>query len=183
MEINHVKDEIVLLVDADDNNSIHNGIHVYDIDDNGVMTKVAAYTGWGSASDWKGLAVGDIDGDGVNEIVAHRNFDGEYRVFKLSGNSLLPAGSEIFPAIQTENSVMCLGNFNSASKNDELITLRKDGGIVMFSAAKVIKKTSNTNKKSDPCQDELPAELFSLLKSSFILKEKSETIASAQRGK
>ncbi|WP_131327921.1 FG-GAP repeat domain-containing protein [Chryseobacterium vrystaatense] len=180
---NDVKDEIVLLVDADDNNSIHNGIHVYDIDDNGVMTKVAAYTGWGSASDWKGLAVGDIDGDGVNEIVAHRNFDGEYRVFKLSGNSLIPAGSEIFPAIQTENSVMCLGNFNSASQNDELITLRKDGGIVMFSAAKVIKKTSNTNKKSDPCQDELPAELFSLLKSSFILKEKSETIASAQRGK
>ncbi|SHG71241.1 hypothetical protein [Chryseobacterium vrystaatense] len=179
------KDEIVLLVDADDH--MQNGVYVYDIDDNGVMTLIDKSIGFGADSYWSGLAVGNLDGVGADEIIAQRNFDGDHKIFqlkKLNGIQFLDnIGLESFPVSQVHNSVMCFGNFDPESQNDELVTLREDGGIVMFSAAKVIKKTSNTNKKSDPCQDELPAELFSLLKSSFILKEKSETIASAQRGK
>jgi hypothetical protein len=40
--------------------------------------------------------------------------------------------------------VMCFGNFDPGSKNDELVTLRKDG-IVMFSAAKVKNNGNNRN--------------------------------------
>ena len=52
---------------------------------------------------------------------------------------------------------MCFGNFDTSSQNEELVTLRKDGGIVMFSATKIIRGSSNSNKHSnDPCQNELP---------------------------
>ncbi|MEJ5050635.1 hypothetical protein WH221_12435 [Chryseobacterium culicis] len=160
---NEDKDEIVLLVNSPD--AAYSGIHVYDIDDNGIMTKIAERTNWGPASEWRGLAVGNLDGSGVDEIIAHRNFDGEYNVYKLNGNILNGVGSESFPLLQTEDNVMCFGNFDSSSQNEELVTLRKDGGIVMFSAAKVIKSTPNSNKSSDdPCQNELPNELFSFLK-------------------
>ena len=159
------KDEIVLLVNADDVN--YNGIYVYNIDDNGVMTKISQSTGWGPASEWKGLAVGDLDGNGVDEIIAHRNFDGEYNVYKLNGNNLIGAGSESFPLLQTKDNVMCFGNFDSSSKNDELVTLRKDGGIVMFSAAKVVKSPPAASKQADPCHNEVPEVLFSFKSASF----------------
>ncbi|MDR6529063.1 hypothetical protein [Chryseobacterium rhizosphaerae] len=162
------KDEIVLLVDAGDTDSIYNGIHVYDVDDNGILTKIAESTGWGAASNWKGLAVGDLDGDEVGEIVVQRNFDGFYRVFQLNGNALSNDGAENFPIMQIEDNMMCLGKFDPSSKNEELVTLRKDGGIVMFSSSKVVNSESNKssieNKNSDHCQDELPSQLYSFLK-------------------
>lgn len=176
------KDEIVLLVNSP--NTAYNGIHVYDIDDNGIMTKIAERTNWGSASEWKGLAVGDLDGNGVDEIIAHRNFDGEYNMYKLNGNLLDGIGSESFPLLQTIDNVMCFGNFDTSSKNEELVTLRKDGGIVMFSAAKVVKSLpAATSKQSDPCQNELPDVLYSFLKSAPFNKEDSKEIVSVKYGK
>ena len=159
------KDEIVLLVDADD--YMQNGVYVCSIDDNGVMTLIDKSIGFGAASDWKGLAVGNLDGDGADEIIAHRNFDGDYKVFKMKESNgvkyLDNIGIESFPAVQTQNNVMCFGNFDSSSKNDELVTLRKDGGIVMFSAAKVVKSAPAASKQSDPCKNEIPEVLFSFL--------------------
>lgn len=157
------KDEIVLLVDAED--AAYNGIHVYSVDDNGVMTKITQSTGGGLALEWRGLAVGNLDGNGADEIIAHRNVDGEYAVYKLNGNTLASGDVEKFPVLQTKNNIMCFGNFDTSSQNEELVTLRKDGGIVMFSATKVIRGSSNSSKNSnDPCQNELPNELFSFLK-------------------
>ncbi len=159
------KDEIVVLVDADD--YMQNGVYVYSIDDNGVMTLIDKSIGFGAASDWKGLAVGNLDGDEADEIIAHRNFDGDYKVFKMKESNgakyLDNIGIESFPAVQTQNNVMCFGNFDSSSKNDELVTLRKDGGIVMFSAAKVVKNPPAASKQADPCQNEMPEVLFSFL--------------------
>ena len=180
------KDEIVLLVDADDSNAVNNGIHVYRVNDSGVLTKITEFTNWGSASDWKGLAVGDIDADGAAEIIAHRNFDGDYKLFKLNGNSLSGITSEKFPVLQTKNNVMCFGNFDSSTKNEELATLRKDGGIVMFSAANVTNNSVNSmnNRNSeDPCQNELPDVLYSFLKSAPFDKEDSKEIVSVKYGK
>lgn len=173
------KDEIVLLVDADD--YMQNGIYVYDIDDNGVLTLIDKSIGFGSASDWKGLAVGDLDGDGVDEIMAHRNFDGDYKLFNLNGGYLSDPTIESFPVLQTKDNVMCFGNFDPSSKNDELVTLRNDGGIVMFSATNVISNENyrnNIDKNADSCQNELPDELFSFLKSAFSRKDNLGVITS-----
>ena len=135
------KDEIVLVIDSPD--AKYNGIYVYDIDDKGVLTKIAQSVGGSFSVEWKGLAIGDINGDGINEIIAHKNSDGEYLVYKLNGKSLSNIGSESFPVLQTKDNVMCFGNFNHQFKNDELVTLRNDGGIILFSSAKVISKASN----------------------------------------
>lgn len=176
------KDEIVLLVDADDSNAVNNGIHVYRVNDSGILTKITEFTNWGSASDWKGLAVGDIDADGAAEIIAHRNFDGDYKLFKLNGNTLSGITSEKFPVLQTKNNVMCFGNFDSSTKNEELATLRKDGGIVMFSAANVTNNVNGMNNRSaeDPCKNELPEILYSFLKSVPFNKGESREIVSAK---
>ncbi|MDW9379814.1 hypothetical protein [Chryseobacterium sp. JV558] len=179
------KDEIVLLIDAED--YMQNGVYAYDIDDNGVMTLIDKSIGFGAASDWKGLAVGNLDGDGADEIIAHRNFDGDYKVFKLKESNgvkfLDNIGIESFPVLQTQDNVMCFGNFDSSSQNDELVTLRKDGGIVMFSAAKVINSNPNSssNKTADPCQNELPDMLFSLLKKESFNKKVLKEIVSVKR--
>lgn len=175
------KDEIVLLVDADDSNAVNNGIHVYRVNDSGILTKITEFTNWGSASDWNGLAVGDIDADGAAEIIAHRNFDGDYKLFKLNGNTLSGITSEKFPVLQTKNNVMCFGNFDSSTKNEELATLRKDGGIVMFSAASVTNNVNSMNNRNaeNPCKNELPEVLYSFLKSVSFNKEDSK-IASAK---
>lgn len=176
------KDEIVLLVDADDH--MQNGIYVYDVDDNGVLTLITKSIGFGSASKWKGLAVGNLDGEGVDEIIAHRNFDGDYKVFKSYGNYLSDPATEKFPAVQVKDNVMCFGNFDPSSKNDELVTLRNDGGIVMFSAANVISSENHRNnidKNTDPCQNELPDELFSFLKSAFSRKDNLSAITSIKK--
>ncbi|MEJ5050634.1 hypothetical protein WH221_12430 [Chryseobacterium culicis] len=175
------KDEIVLLIDAED--YMQNGVYAYDIDDNGVMTLIDKSIGFGAGSDWKGLAVGNLDGDGADEIIAHRNFDGEYKIFKLNKSNgirfLDDIGIESFPVLQTKDNVMCFGNFDPGSKNDELVTLRKDGGVVMFSAAKVIKNTATnpTNKQSDPCHNELPDVLFSFMKSASFEREDIKEIS------
>ncbi|MGN7758689.1 hypothetical protein ACTJIV_14505 [Chryseobacterium sp. 22532] len=96
------KDEIVLLIDAGD--YMQNGVYAYDIDDNGIMILIDKSIGFGSASDWKGLAVGNLDGDGADEIIAHRNFDGDYKVFKLKESNgvkfLDNIGIESFPVLQ-----------------------------------------------------------------------------------
>ncbi|WP_146897166.1 hypothetical protein [Chryseobacterium lathyri] len=96
------KDEIVLLIDAED--YMQNGVYAYDIDDNGIMILIDKSIGFGSASDWKGLAVGNLDGDGADEIIAHRNFDGDYKVFKLKESNgvkfLDNIGIESFPVLQ-----------------------------------------------------------------------------------
>ena len=42
------------------------------------------YTGNGSASDWAGCAAGDLDGDGLSEICALRNFDGGLFCYDLN---------------------------------------------------------------------------------------------------
>ncbi|THV62685.1 hypothetical protein [Chryseobacterium candidae] len=171
------KDEIVLLVDAQD--PAYNGIYVYNIDDNGIVTKIAQSTNWGSGSEWRGLAVGNLDGNGADEIIVHRNYDGEYVAYTLSGNILNSTGVERFPILQTQDNIMCSGNFDPSSKNEELVTLRKDGGIVMFSAAKVIRanSTTNNNKQSDPCQNELLEVLFSFLKSASFKREELKEIS------
>ena len=52
--------------------------------------------------------------------------------------------SERFPILQTKDNIMCLGNFNSQFKNDELITLRNDGGLFYF----LLQNYPNTNNST-----------------------------------
>ena len=68
-----------------------------------MISLVASWTGWGTGSDWKGLAIGDID------------------------------STEYFPVDMTEGNILSAGNLDDESDNDELIVLRNsDGGMVAY---------------------------------------------------
>lgn len=141
------KDEIVILVNSPYSSS--NGYYVYDINDNGVLSQIATWTGWGSASDWKGLTVGDVDADGIDEIISHRNYDGEYKIRQLCGSSICADGIEYFPVDQTEGNVLGAGNLDNSSINDELIVLRNsDGGMVAFAHTEPVEQIPASSAKS-----------------------------------
>ena len=135
------KDEIVILVNSPYTSS--NGYYVYDINDAGVLSQIATWTGWGTGSDWEGLAVGDIDADGIDEIISHRNYDGEYKIRQLCGSSLCADGTEYFPTDMTEGNIIAAGNLDDASTNEELIVLRNsDGGMVAFAHTEPVEASS-----------------------------------------
>ena len=48
------------------------------------MVPVGVHTPYGAASDWVGMGVGDVNGDGEPELVAVRNFDADIYVLSIS---------------------------------------------------------------------------------------------------
>lgn len=86
---------------------------------------------------WNGIAAGDFDGDGIDEIMAHRDYDGQFLVYKVKyGNN--PSGaleysdSEYFPVDQG-NGVMCASRLGLDPSRDALISVRNsDGQLSVF---------------------------------------------------
>ena len=107
---------------------------------NGTLTLLNQYTatgngmpGGGAYNLWNGLASGDFDGDGIDEIITHRDYDGQFFVSKIKSGVLTYGndGSEYFP-IDQQNGVMCSSHLNISSTNS-LVTLRNyDSQITIF---------------------------------------------------
>lgn len=130
-------DELAVLVDG--SSSSNTGLYVYNINDTGgstPLTLIAKSIGWGTGGAFKGLAVGDFDNNGKDEVVMHRNFDAHYRAYELNtaNTAFQSAGADLFNTLQTEDNILCGGNFDPTSENDELLSLRNtDSGIIMYS--------------------------------------------------
>jgi hypothetical protein len=125
------KDEIIILVNSSTASSC--GFYIYKIDDVGNLSLVAQSTGWGTVSEWRGLCVGDFDGDGKDEFIVHRNFDGQFKLYSYSSGSIINIGTEYFPNNQTYDNILSAGNVDALSTNDELISFRNfDGGMIAF---------------------------------------------------
>ena len=130
-------DELAVLVNGTSNT--HTGLYVFSVDGSNSTSPLHLITkkvGWGVGTEFRGLAVGDFNDNGKDEVVMHRNHDGHYRVYELNSNNngLVGAGADLFDIRQTKDNVLCAGNFESKSSNDELIALRNgDGGIIMYS--------------------------------------------------
>lgn len=127
-------DELAVLVDGSSSN--YSGLYIYQINNTGQIGLIVKSVGWGTGSNFKGLAVGDFDYNGKDEVVIHRNFDAHYSVYELDefNTNLVSIGAEFFDTRQTENNILCAGNFEAVCKNDELISLRNtDAGIIMYS--------------------------------------------------
>lgn len=128
---NDPKSEIVVLVNSSENTS--NGFYIYDVNDNGTISLITKSTGWGRSSNWSGLTIGDFNADGVDEFIVQRDSDGIYRIYGLCGNSICSKGYEHFSKQQVQNNILGAGNLDPSSENDELVVLRNDGGVVVFS--------------------------------------------------
>ncbi len=119
------KDEFVAVRNSDGN------FYMFELKNNKIVLK-ATYTNYGSASKWAGLSAGDFDGDGKDEFVAVRNFNGQIIVLEFKNNKIIPKASyEKF-----------LGNSNWASISagdfdgngvDEFAAVRNiDGNLYLF---------------------------------------------------
>lgn len=83
----------------------------------------------GTYNNWNGLTSGDFDNDAIDEIVAHRNYDGDFFVFKITNGQLLNNYIEYFPT-DTQHGVM--GTMKYKGK-DALVALRNyDGNMFAF---------------------------------------------------
>ena len=103
------------------------------------QTPLYSYNLAGPNNSWTGIVAGDIDGDGVDEIIAHREtntdlISGQVLVYKLQGSPLAitPVYEEYFPVDQS-NRAMCTARFSDFPNNDAIVMLRNyDGQVTIF---------------------------------------------------
>jgi hypothetical protein len=124
-------DELVILVNS--SNNTYCGYYIYDIDYAGNLSLITKSTGWGPASDWNALTVGDYDADGKDEFIVQRNFDNQLKIRKLVGTSIQTLGVDYFTEKQGSDNLLVSGDFSTRSANDELLVFRAfDGDAIMY---------------------------------------------------
>ena len=136
-------DELVVLVNGPGTES---GVYVFNVNTSNStpLSLLVQMPGWGSGGEFRGLAVGNFDGTGADEIVIHRNHDAHYRVYGYDGSQLTGKGADLFDVRQTKDNILVAGNFYTSSTNDELVAYRNvDAGVIMYNAATY--KTSSTS--------------------------------------
>lgn len=85
----------------------------------------------GDASDWRGIAIGNFDGQPGNELAAIRNFDNTVYVWKNTATSggISMTGWKIIPISDASNWVgLAAGNFDVSDGSDELALLSNSTG-------------------------------------------------------
>ena len=86
------RDEFIAMRNYDGN------FYMYKFDDNtGEFATIASFTAPGPDSDWTGITAGDFDGDGADEWLAHRNYDGDFLAFELVNGAIQFVHREYVP--------------------------------------------------------------------------------------
>ncbi len=81
---------------------------------------------------WNGVTAGDFDGDGLDEIIAHRDYDGQFLIFKVKNGQVVNEYGEYFP-IDQKNGIFCSAHLNQMPYKDALVSFRNyDGQITVF---------------------------------------------------
>ncbi|MCW3084111.1 MAG: repeat-containing protein [Bacteroidetes bacterium] len=107
-------------------------INTYSITGGNTLQSDAVSSSTGVTNQWNGITSGDFDGDGLNEIMVHRNYDGAFMLYKRSLTNIIYKDMEIFPVSQG-NGVMCKTSFVNSLGKDGLVTLRTfDGQVSLF---------------------------------------------------
>ncbi len=132
-DLSHTGDEIGTI-----NNSSNGNIEmtIYNFN-NSTFSQLSIFNlAQGNYSDWNGITSGDFDGDGIDEIIAHRNYDGDFFIFKLDANAQVVNNyKEYFPVNQL-NGIIGSVRFATDPSKDALISLRNyDGNMFVFNLA------------------------------------------------
>ena len=98
-------------------------IFVLKLTPSSTFQEIARSSGFGSGSQWAGVAAGDVDDDGAPEIVGVRNFDGDFFVFELQGNSLVTVARETRPGGRSAWADLTIGDVDNDGRN-ELVAVR-----------------------------------------------------------
>lgn len=132
-------DEFVLVRNFDAN------FYMYEIGPAQTFAGVSNLTGFGSASDWAGLAAGDFDpshpGD---EFVAVRNFDARFYLFKLVGSTIVPYATYAGYGPASNWAGLTAGDFDNDGV-DEFAAVRNFDGlltILEYNGSSIVPKAS-----------------------------------------
>lgn len=94
---------------------------------NMTFTSAAPFTGTtGNYSQWDGLTTGDFNGDGFDEIMLHRDYDGDFHIQYFRNGAVKSLCKENFPT-NWDLGVMCSTSFPGSSIK-HLISLRNNDG-------------------------------------------------------
>ncbi len=110
------------------------GIWIWKIvTNNGVSTlsSIVSNNSSGANNLWNGMSIGDFNKDGVKDLILHRDFDGAFFIYNLTGTALTNKAIEYFPVNQNLR-VFTKGNL-PGNTTDILINLRNaDGDILLY---------------------------------------------------
>jgi len=114
---------------------------------NSTLVQLSIFTAAaGDYSDWNGITSGDFDGDGIDEIIAHRNYDGDFFIFKLNESAQIVNNyKESFPTNQL-NGIIGSARFSIDPTKDALISLRNyDGNMFIYNLEGLCQSLSLNN--------------------------------------
>lgn len=125
-DLNNVNPQIAI---ADNNSGL---ISIFEFSNNSLNPLYNNVVTAGTYNIWTGLTAGDLDGDGISELVAHRDYDGQVIIYKLKNGTLTAVYGEYFPIDQL-NKAMCTARFKLDESKDALVMFRNyDGQITIY---------------------------------------------------
>ena len=122
------QDEIVAVSNLEGN------FYMYKFDGTDWLEQVTSNTEPGSGSNWADLVAGDFDNDGQDEIVAVRNFDGSFHMYKFfdAPDRLEEVAANARPGSGSQWVVLGSGDLDGDGV-DEIVAARDyDGGIYVY---------------------------------------------------
>ncbi len=119
------KDEFVAVRNSDGN------IYMFEFKNNKIVLK-ASYTNYGSASKWAGISAGDFNGDGKDEFVAVRNFNGQIIVLEYKNNKISPLASYERFGSNSQWADITAGDFDGNGVDEFAAVRNLDGNLYGF---------------------------------------------------
>ncbi|WP_343631793.1 T9SS type A sorting domain-containing protein [Fluviicola sp.] len=99
---------------------------------NMTFSSAVSYTGTtGNYSQWDGLIAGDFNADGYDEIMLHRDYDGDFHIQYLDGGIIKSLCKENFPT-NWDLGVMCPVSFPGSSTKHVISLRNNDGHMFVF---------------------------------------------------
>jgi len=61
------------------------------------LVTLYSYTAYAGNNEWDGITSGSFDGDGVDDVMVHNGYDGQFTLLKQKAGNIINEGSQAFP--------------------------------------------------------------------------------------
>lgn len=106
--------------------------HTYIYDYNGTNFFLKSTIANGSASQWAGIAAGNVDNDSRDEIIQARNFDGDIYIYKLNASNTVVSVAHYDAPSNMDWFGITAGDYDMDGKADICVHARSDGDLYFY---------------------------------------------------